>query len=205
MVGGPLSQLWARAGHEVFISSRHPEALQPPAGGRKGSVLEAVRFADVLLLAIPFSSVPHLPAEVKEAMVGKVVIDANNAWIGREGAAAAEAHATGLGSGAWTAQQLPGARIVKGFNTWPFFRYSDYAALPAEQRPAVPLAADDAAALEIVVQLVRDAQMAPVVAPGGLAAAARFDVDTPAGPLSLLNKEALAKALGVQIDQDRDL
>ena len=143
MVGEPLSLLWASAGHEVFVSSRHPERLQAPAGGYKGSVLEAVRFADVLLLAIPFSAVPHLPAEVKQAMVGKIVIDANNAWKGREGAAAAEAHATGLGSAVWTASQLPGARIVKAFNTWPFFRYSQYSVLPVEQRPAVPIAGDD--------------------------------------------------------------
>ena len=36
MVGGPLSELWASAGHEVFVSSRHPARLVAPPGGRKG-------------------------------------------------------------------------------------------------------------------------------------------------------------------------
>ena len=92
MVGGPLAELWARAGHQVFVSSRHPEQLVAPAGGFKGNVLDAVNFADAILLAIPLSAVPKLPDDVKNAMRGKVLLDANNAWLGREGEAAAEAH-----------------------------------------------------------------------------------------------------------------
>ena len=202
MVGGPLSELWASAGHEVFVSSRHPARLQVPPGGRKGSVLDAVRFADVLLLAIPLSAVPGLPDEVKRAMAGKVLLDANNAWKGREGDAAAEVHGTGLGSGTWTARQLPGARVVKAFNTWPFFQYATYAALPPAARPAVPLASDDSEALALASELVRDARMEPVVAFGGLRAAARFDTDTTAGPLSMLTKNALVEALAAGADAE---
>ena len=76
MVGGPLAQLWQAAGHDVFVSSRHPEQLAPPPGVQKGTVFDAVSFADVILLAIPFSSVPVLPEDVKAAMAGKIVLDA---------------------------------------------------------------------------------------------------------------------------------
>lgn len=92
MVGGPLAELWAQAGHQVFVSSRHPEELVAPPNGFKGTVIDAVNWADVILLAIPFSAVPKLPQEVKDAMNGKVVLDANNAWLGREGKAAHDAH-----------------------------------------------------------------------------------------------------------------
>jgi predicted dinucleotide-binding enzyme len=29
MIGATLGELWVKAGHEVFLSSRHPEALTP--------------------------------------------------------------------------------------------------------------------------------------------------------------------------------
>merc|ERR1712125_14845 len=103
-MGAPLSELWAEAGHSVFVSSRHPERLIAPTGGSKGTIAEACAFADVILLATPFAATAEFPTEVKAAMAGKIVIDANNA---NHGGAAAEAQASGRGSGAWTAAQLP--------------------------------------------------------------------------------------------------
>jgi hypothetical protein len=195
MVGGPLSAEWSAAGHSVFVSSRNPDALEAPPGGSKGTVLEAVQFADVVLLAIPFSAVPHLSQEVKDALDGKIVLDANNCWRGREGQAAAEALASGKGSGVWTAGQLPGARIVKAFNTWPFFRMRiDRGAV---NQPAVPLASDDEEAMAVAQRLVVDAGLEAVVVPGGLEAARAFDVETPAGPNSGLTKADLVRVLGL--------
>ena len=195
MVGGPLSAQWSAAGHSVFVSSRNPDTLEAPPGGSKGTVLEAVQFADIVLLAIPFSSVPHLPQDVKDALDGKIVLDANNCWPGREGQAAAEALASGKGSGVWTAGQLPGARIVKAFNTWPFFRMRIDRG--AANQPAVPLASDDEEAMAVAQQLVVDAGLEAVVVPGGLEAARVFDVETPAGPNSGLAKADLVRVLGL--------
>src|SRR5262249_54512514 len=53
-LGGTVGTLWAKAGHQVFFSSRHPEELKDlvQAAGpnaRAGTVQEAVAFGDVLL------------------------------------------------------------------------------------------------------------------------------------------------------------
>src|SRR5712691_10717058 len=55
-VGGTLGELWVKAGHQVLLSSRHPEELKPLAEklgprARAGTVQEAVNFGDVILVA----------------------------------------------------------------------------------------------------------------------------------------------------------
>jgi lactate dehydrogenase-like 2-hydroxyacid dehydrogenase len=57
-IGGTLAALWAKAGHEVLVSSRHPEQLQELARslgprGRAGTPREAAVFGDVVLVAVP--------------------------------------------------------------------------------------------------------------------------------------------------------
>ena len=200
MVGGPLSEMWARAGHQVFISSRHPEELVAPKNGHKGSVLEAVQFADVILLAIPFGATRKLDDEVKAKMRGKVVIDANNAWERRDGPDAIEAKSTGFGTGLWTASIIPEARVVKAFNTWPFFRMRIRPGEP--NQPAVPVAADDEEAGRIGMQLVHDAGLEGILLPGGLAAAARFDTGTDIGPNSELTRSEILQRLGLTDNSD---
>lgn len=195
MVGGPLSEMWARGGHQVFVSSRHPEELIAPKDGFKGSVLEAVQFADVILLAIPFGATRKLDDEVKAHMKGKIVIDANNAWERRDGPDAIEAKSTGAGTGLWTASILPATRVVKAFNTWPFFRLRIKPGEP--NQPAVPIAADDEEAGRIVMQLVNDAGLEGILLPGGLAAAAKFDTGTDIGPNSELTKYEILQRLGL--------
>ena len=172
MVGEPLAARWSAAGHRVFVSSRHPEALNAPAGGYKGTVEEACSFADVVLLAIPFAGVQNLSPAVRKSLVGKIVMDANNAFPHRDGQVAVDVHAGGLGSGTWTAAQLSGARIVKAFNTWPFYRLTIKPGQPGQ--PGVPIASDDSAALETVAQLVQDAGLEPVIM-GSLQHSAKLD------------------------------
>src|SRR5256885_10061960 len=62
--GGSLGTLFAKAGHPVMFSSRHPEQLKElvdSAGpnAKAGTVKEAVAFADVVLPALP-----HGPVEL---------------------------------------------------------------------------------------------------------------------------------------------
>ena len=185
MVGGPLSSLWAQAGHEVLVSSRNPSSLTAPEpNGRVGTPEEAAAFGDVVLLAIPFSATAGLSAACKAALAGKVIIDANNAFPHRDGAAAVEALEAGTGSGSWTAAQLPaGCRVVKAFNTWPFFRMSVDPGRAGQ--PCVPVASDDEEALHLVAKLVADAGLDAVPLTGlGLKASARFDAGSPIGPNS---------------------
>lgn len=175
MVGGALAHLWTPA-HAVRLSSRHPDeldetvkALGPTAS--RGTPLAAATYGEVVVLAVPFGAVAALEPAVRQALAGKVVIDAGNPFVARDGEAAREVAIAGFGSGKWTAGQLRGAHVVKAFNTVSFQR------LLARDGVGVPLASDSAWAMEIVAQLVRDAGMAPVVV-GGLERAREFDPGT---------------------------
>ena len=84
---------------------------------------------------------------------------------------------SGLGTGYWSALWLPGARLVRAFNSvWD--RTLAREAHRAPPRVGVPLAADDTGAAEIATGLVRDAGFDPVLV-GPLSRAREFDVGTP--------------------------
>jgi predicted dinucleotide-binding enzyme len=193
MIGSSLARLWT--GHEVLLSSRHPESLDDLVAElgdqvRRGTPLEAARWGEVVLLAIPFAATAGLAWEVKSALAGKVVIDANNPFGQRDGEAAIQVAREGAGSGRWTAAQLPGAQVVKAFNTVYYQR------MLAREGEGVPLASDHPEALEVVSGLVSDAGMAPVVV-GGLERARDFDPGT-----SVWNSGMTAEQLRTALNLD---
>src|SRR5689334_24589525 len=179
-IGGAVGGLWVRAGHPVMFSSKDAsegkalaEKLGPPA--RAGSVEEAIAFGDVIFLAVPYGAMPAIGREYGAALKGKIVLDAGNAVSARDGPIADEADRDGIGL--TTQKYLPGARIVRAFNT------IGYTILQAEAGRAdpklpIPIAGDDAEAVRIAGELVRDAGFEPVVA-GGLADARRFQRGAP--------------------------
>lgn len=182
MIGGTLGALWAKAGHEVVVSSRHPESLGPLVqrvghGLRAGTLEEAADSGEVVLLAIPFGATPGLAESVKQRLAGKVVLDAGNPFARREATAMAEIEREGRGSGHWTARHLPGARVVKAFNTV-YYRTLETQAHHGTERIGIPLASDDEQALELAARLVREAGFEPVVL-GALERARDFDPGTP--------------------------
>ena len=64
-IGGALATHWAKAGHELVISSRHPEELQELAKSlgpkvRVGTPQEAAAFGDVILLSVPYGATPQV-------------------------------------------------------------------------------------------------------------------------------------------------
>lgn len=195
MIGSTLGRLWRRAGHDVRFGTRHPEELQ--ALGRELNVIagtpeEAVAFGEVALLAVPLGAVPLLGPKLAASLRGKVVLDAANAYPARDGESARMASTHPDGSSAWVAMHLPGARIIKAFNTVYFKTLQERAHLGAI---GIPLAGDDPDALQLTRQLVRDAGFTPVVV-GGLATGKRFEPGTPVYN-SGLDAVGLAKALGV--------
>src|SRR5690349_24479835 len=59
--GGALGKLFAKAGHPVMFSSRHPENLKDlvaSAGplAQAGTVEQAVAFGDVIVIAVPYTA-----------------------------------------------------------------------------------------------------------------------------------------------------
>jgi predicted dinucleotide-binding enzyme len=179
-IGGAIGELLAKAGHEVFFSSRNPDNLKPlvarvGARARAGTPRDAIAFGDVVFLGVPYSSMAQIGQDYARDLKGKIVIDAGNPNVRRDGAGAEAAVAKGAGLA--TAGHLPGARVVRAFNQLNFKVFLSEAHR-AGARVAVPLASDDAEALMVVSRLVTEAGFDPVVV-GNLAAGKSFDSSQP--------------------------
>jgi predicted dinucleotide-binding enzyme len=176
-IGSTIGALWVKAGHEVMFSDRDAEQVKRAIDGlgpraRSGSVAEAAAFGDAILIAVPYAALPAIQQQVGAQLKGKVVIDPNNPVPSRDGDMAVSAREKGAGVS--SAALLPGARIVRSFNSWGYSTMAREANRPAP-RMALPVAADDAGAKKLGMQLVADAGFDPVDA-GSLAASKAFDL-----------------------------
>ncbi len=196
-IGGTLGELWVKVGYPVMFSSLdldHDKALAASlgAGARAGTPAEAAAFGDVLLISVPYSALPQIGRDYAQSIKGKVVLDTSNPVQSRDGEMAVAARAKG--TGAASAEFLPGARLVRAFNS------VGYTSLRSEahragDKVAIPLAADDAAALQIAKRLVEAAGFEPLVV-GPLSKAKEFDIGTPVFGRALTASE-LRKGLGI--------
>jgi predicted dinucleotide-binding enzyme len=179
-IGGTIGELWVKAGHPVFFSSRHPEELKDLVGrlgplAQAGTVDQAIAFGDVVFIAVPYGALPQIGKDYGKSLAGKIVLDADNAVASRDGAIADEVERDGIGV---TSQKyLPGARLVRAFNTLSYMIFEREANRPAP-RLAVPIAGDDQEAMQVAAGLVRDAGFDPVEV-GKLADAKRFQRGAP--------------------------
>jgi predicted dinucleotide-binding enzyme len=181
MIGSTLAKLWADAGHEVRLASRHPEQLKPlvaEIGQRAsaGTPSEAAAFGEAVMLTVPLKAVPDLARDLSPLLAGKIVIDTGNAYERRDGDAARQATRHPGGSAAWAAAMFPEARWVKAFNTV-YYKTLESEAHRKGDRVGIPLASDDRGALETVAGLVKDAGFDPVSV-GALARGKEFEPDT---------------------------
>jgi predicted dinucleotide-binding enzyme len=173
-LGGTVGSVLVKAGHEVKFSSRHPEELVPMTrelGPRAsvGTPKEAAEFGTVLLFAVPYDALPQVGRDLQDVIRGKIVLDACNARGGDPLAKEAEAN----GVGPTSAKLLSGTRLVRAFSA------VDATAVEASfkgqgDKLGVPLASDDAEAMQVAAQLVRDAGCDPVIV-GNLAAGKKFE------------------------------
>ena len=197
-IGGALARHWVNAGHEVFMSSRHPEELQDLAqelGPRAhvGTPREAAAFGEVVLVSVPYSAMPQIGSDYAAELDGKIVLDTSNPVANRDGPMAAEAKSKG--SGIASAEFLRDTRLVRAFNCIPAASLANEANRQPD-RIAIPLAGDDAEALEVAQRLVDDAGFDSVVI-GGLEDARLFDLGEPLarGNLSATQLREAAAAL----------
>ncbi len=179
-IGGALARHWAAAGHQLLISSRHPEELQALAkelgpNVTVGTPREAAAFGDVVLISVPYKATPQIGHDYAAELKGKVVLDTGNPYPSRDGEMAVRDRQRGTGVA--SAEYLPGTRLVRAFNAINSGPLAD-AAFRKPERLGIPLAADDAEAMKIAEQLVRDAGFDPV-AVGPLSRAREFDYGTP--------------------------
>lgn len=195
-IGGTVGELWAKAGHDVMFSSLDLEAdkkLAARVGARAGTPAEAAAFGEVLLFSVPYKALPQLGRDLAGSIKGKVVLDTANPYPQRDGEMAVAVREKGTGVA--SPEFLPGARLVRAFNSVGFLQLASEAHR-AGDKVAIPLAADDPAALKVAIRLVSDAGFEPVVV-GGLARAKEFDVGTPVYGKALTAAE-LRKGLGIE-------
>ena len=179
-IGGALARHWAGAGHELVISSRNPDELEPLAAllgprVRAGTPREAAEFGDVVLISVPYGAMPQIGRDFAALLAGKVVLDTGNPRPGRDGDIVEASLAKGTGIA--TQEFLPGALVVRAFNCIPAATLANE---PNRQpaRVAIPLAGDDAGALAVAIRLVDDAGFDGVVV-GPLETARHFDLGQP--------------------------
>ena len=130
-----------------------------------------------MTVAIPFKAWPEFAQKYGAILMQKIVIDTTNTNRERDGAIVDRVVASGSGTLLFVAALLPGARLVKAFNTME----SDTLAKGANQPNgplAHPIAGDDQAARDVAALLVRDAGFEAVIT-GDAATAATFDQGTP--------------------------
>jgi predicted dinucleotide-binding enzyme len=161
-IGATLARHFAKAGHEVGISnSRGPGSLASLAkslgpNACAMTVEGAAKFGEVIVLAVPWRNPAALPAP--ERVAGKIVIDAMNPY-------SAGGEVMDLGdttSSEEVARRLPGARLVKAFNTMFYQTLASEARSSPENRLALFVAGDDAEAKKVVSRLIEEIGFAPV-------------------------------------------
>jgi len=167
-VGGGIGSVWVKAEHEVMFSSRHIEhdealATKLGANAHAGTPREAAAFGEVVMISVPYGALPGVGKDLESLIKGKIVIDTCNPFVWRDGEIATWAREKGAGLA--SAELVPGARIVRAFNAIGAARMS-----MAHQDPGrigMPIASDDAEAIVVASNLIRDIGYEPVVI-GGL-------------------------------------
>lgn len=183
--GSALGALLIKAGHPVKFSSRHPESLKAFVDGlgqlaSAGTVGDAVEFGDIVMLVIPYGAMEQIGREFGPAIARKaLVIDVSNPIARRDGEEFVNGVNAQGGPGLVTAKLLPGAKIVRAFNAIGSARLAE-SANRAGDRVAVPMAGDDAGAIDIASSLVREIGFEPVVI-GGLVMGKHLVPGTPFG------------------------
>lgn len=156
-VGGGLGKLWGKKGHRVVFSySRDAEKLKTIAealpNASSGTIAEAVKQSEVLLLSVRWQSVPEV---LKQAgsLKGKILIDCTNPLlpdlsglaIGHKTSAAEE-----------IARMVPDAHVVKAFNTVFADVYHSVSRLFGSRIATMFKCGDDRDAKSVVARLIND-------------------------------------------------
>jgi len=156
-LGTTLARAAIAAGYDVAMSASGPpddialtiDVLAP--GARAVAVEDAVRHAEIVVLAVPthrFRALPH------DLFAGKVLVDAMNYWQPVDGDDDELATAPD-GTSVVVQEWFPTARVVKSLNQLGYHELDEHARPSgAPDRVAVGAAGDDAAAVRAVMDLV---------------------------------------------------
>lgn len=165
LMGSKLGLLWARCGHDVTFSySRSDtrlEGLAREAGAEFGSVADAVRGADAVLLSVHWSNVGDVLDRAGD-MAGQVVL---NCCVPLDDSNSDLVVGTTTSGAEELARMRPKARWVSCFNTVPSEAFMPvFNRRDKSPRPQVLTYGDDAAAKEVANRLIRDVGFDPLEA-----------------------------------------
>ena len=155
-IGKSIGAWASMVGYDVMFSSKNSEHSREAAKGAgnnatSGSVRDAVTKADMVLLAVPYPAVKEVLSDVGPLLKNKVLIDATNAL-------SADYSSLALGFTTSAAEEIeklvPGAKVVKAFNTVFSSVYASKDPKIKGNKVAVFYAGDDAAAKAKVADLI---------------------------------------------------
>ncbi|SNQ49802.1 conserved hypothetical protein [Frankia canadensis] len=164
-----LGRGWSQAGHELVIGGRsraRADALAERLGGTAHAATprDAVAGCDAVLLAVLWAGIEEILSSAGAAegtLAGVPLIDPTNAVEHGVGVLLPERHA----AADRTAACAPGAHVVKAFH---LFAADQWTRRPADgghdvPTPTVAICGDDAAALHVTSELIRDVGGEPAV------------------------------------------
>ena len=185
-IGSALARHLTRSGNEVIVSnSRGPKSLEPLIAelgprAKAGTVAEAAA-APVVFLTVTWAQLPGALSRLPP-WSGRIAVDTTNPFVA-DGAGLRLVDLGGKTSSEVVAGMVPGARLVKAFNT---LFYQVLASEPGQAggRRVIFLSGDDAAAKGQVSALIDQLGFAAVDL-GGLVEGGRMH--QAGGPLAGLN------------------
>jgi len=138
-VGSAIQKGLQRAGYELRVTGKDP-----------AKVKDAGAWAEVIILAVPFSAIDDTVKELGEGVAGKTLVDATNA-LGANYQLAVGFTTSGAEE---LAKKAPRAKVVKAFNT--VFAANMSTGKVKGEALSLLAAGDDAKSKELVLTLGRD-------------------------------------------------
>lgn len=162
-IGTTVARHLVKAGFPVIVSNSRgvdslKEVVSSLGAGAKAGTLEDAANADIVLLSLPWSEVSSLTRLID--WTDKIVIDATNHFI----SFAPEfkvADLNGKSSSQVVAEQLPGARLVKAFNTL-YFKILALDPHVAGGKRVLFISGDDASSKNEVGEIIREIGFAAI-------------------------------------------
>jgi len=198
-IGTAVARIALAAGYDVVLSnSRGPDTLadlvaELGPGASADTAAGAAARGDLVVVTIPLHAIADVPVE---PLAGKVVIDTNNYYPGRDGQIVELDDHSGTSAGLLQ-RHLPTSKVVKAFNHIQSTQLASEGTPPGTAgRRALALFGDDADARDTVARLLDELGFDPVDG-GPLAESWRIEPGTPGyGPQLDADRmrQALAKA-----------
>jgi predicted dinucleotide-binding enzyme len=160
-VGIGIATLLARAGYVVVVGRRASDLGDPTSlpGSVAVARIEVAAACSLVVLTVAHSAARELVAIIEDRLAGKVLIDADSAWLPDD--YRTSGLSPSLTEGRWMSRLLPRTRVVRAFShiDWDLLVPS---ATNEPGRWAVAISADDDEAASVVAALVFDMGYVPV-------------------------------------------